>query len=75
LDIASLLVIPSTTMSGFDNSRVSFSDNQIRLNWQGLSYVDGTTVNINFTSASAVPVPGTLALIGLGVVGLAWRRK
>jgi hypothetical protein len=75
LDIASLLVIPSTTMSGFDNSRVSFSDNQILLNWQGLSYADGTIVNINFTSASAVPVPGTLALIGLGVVGLAWRRR
>jgi hypothetical protein len=75
LDIESLLVIASTTMSGFDNSRVSFTDNQILLNWQGLSYVDGTTLNINFTSASAVPVPGTLALIGLGVVGLAWRRR
>lgn len=77
-DFESLLVIPSTTMSGFDNSRVSFTDNQILLNWQGLSYIDGTTVNISFTSPlspSAIPEPGTLALIGLGIVGLAWRRR
>lgn len=75
LDIGSVLVDPSTTMAGFDNFRVSYTDNQILLNWQGLSYIDGTTVNINFTSASAVPEPGTLALLGIGFAGLAWRRR
>jgi hypothetical protein len=75
LGIGSALVDPSTSMAGFDNARVSYTDHQILLNWQGLSYVDGTTVTINFTSASAVPEPGTLALLGLGLAGLAWRRR
>jgi hypothetical protein len=79
LDITSAMVGASTTMSGFDNFRVSYTDHQILLNWQGLSYIDGTTVNINFTSAlpqnGSVPEPGTLALLGLGLASLAWRRQ
>lgn len=75
LNIESALVDASTTMAGFDNFRLSYTDHQILLNWQGLSYIDGTTVNINFTSAAAVPEPGTLALLGLGFAGLAWRRR
>jgi hypothetical protein len=75
LNIRSMLVDASTTMAGFDNSRLSYKDHQILLNWQGLSYVDGTKVNINFTSASAVPEPGTLALLGLGFACLVWRGR
>lgn len=75
LGINSALVDPSTSLAGFDNSRVSYSDYQILINWQGLSYINGSTVTINFTSVSAVPEPGTLALLGLGITGLAWVRR
>lgn len=75
LGIGSALVDPTTTMAGFDNFRVSYTDHQILLNWQGLSYVDGTNVTINFTSVSAVSEPNTLALLGLGIAGLALRRR
>jgi hypothetical protein len=81
LDITSAVVDASTTMAGFDNFRVSYTDHQILLNWQGLSYIDGTVVNINFTSGvpqtGLVPEPGTLALLGLGLAGLVargWKR-
>jgi hypothetical protein len=78
LDITSAVVDASTTMAGFDNFRVSFTDHQILVNWQGLSYIDGTTVNISFTSGlpqnGSVPEPGTLALLGLGFAGLVARR-
>ena len=67
--IASATVDDSTTMAGFDDSRISFTDNQILVNWAGLSYVDGTTVKINFTF---VPEPGVALLLGCGLIGLAF---
>lgn len=75
LGLASALVAPETTMSGFDNSRVSFNANQILINWNGLSYEDGTLVKVNFTSAG-VPEPldtlGVATAIGLGIF---FKRK
>lgn len=67
-----------TTMSGFDDSRVSVTSNQILVNWNGLGYVDGTLVKVGFASSpAAVSTPSTLALLvggllGIGVVG---RRR
>jgi hypothetical protein len=61
-----------STMGGFDASRVTLTADEIRLNWNGLSYVDGTRLVINF----AVPEPATLALFGAGLIGLmAMRRR
>jgi hypothetical protein len=67
LDLASAIVDPDTTLAGFDNARVSFDNDQIFINWNGLSYNNGSVVKINFTS---VPEPATslglLAAVGLG---------
>jgi hypothetical protein len=65
----------ATTMTGFDNSRASFSANEIFVNWQGLSYADGSVVKINFEfEPSAVPIPGTVWMMGLGLLGLGYAR-
>ncbi len=48
LDIASAVVDSATSLSGFDNSRVSFTNLMVGLNWQGLSYADGEKVVVNF---------------------------
>jgi hypothetical protein len=71
-DIASATVDGSTTMAGFDNSRVSFTSNQILVNWAGLSYSDDTTVKVNFTF---VPEPGGTLLVGCGLIGLVFARS
>ena len=43
------------------DARVTLPGNEIRVDWNGLSYVDGTVVDIDFT---AVPEPASLALLG-----------
>ncbi len=71
-DIASATVDPTTTMAGFDNSRVSFGPKDIALNWNGLSYVDGTGVQIDFTF---IPEPATIAVLGLGLTAILAARR
>lgn len=70
--IASATVDASTTMAGFNDSRVSFTGNQLLVNWADLSYVDGTTVKINFTF---VPEPGGALLVGCGLIGLVFAQR
>jgi hypothetical protein len=73
LDIASAVVASETTLTGFDNSRVSFDNDQIFINWNGLSYNNGNVVKINFTS---VPEPvGYLGLFAAVVLGFLGNRK
>jgi MprA protease rhombosortase-interaction domain-containing protein len=72
-DIATATVGGATTMAGFDNSRVSFTSNEILVNWAGLSYVDGTAVEIVFTF---VPEPSSATLLlGAGCAAFALRRR
>jgi hypothetical protein len=76
LGISSASVDVATTMVGFDASRVSFTETAIRINWQGLSYSDGTTVAINFTFDPAiVSEPASFLLFGMGILGIAAVRR
>ena len=76
LSLTSAIIDPSSTFAGFDASRVGWDDNQLRINWSGLSYVNGTSLLINFTSApTSVPEPGSLALLGLALAGLAYSTR
>jgi hypothetical protein len=67
-DIATATVDPSTTMTGFDDTRVSITTDRILVNWAGLSYQDAELVKVNFTF---VPEPASGLLVALGLLGLA----
>lgn len=74
--IASASVDPATTMAGFDDTRVSFDATRILLNWNGLSYVDGQQVVVNFTFApDVVPEPALATLLALGLVAVGATRR
>ncbi len=76
LGVLSATVSASTTMAGFDISRVAVTANEIQLNWADLAYVDGTVIAIDFNfGETPVPEPGTLALVGLGLAGLFAARR
>ena len=72
--INSISIGASTNLAGFDLSRVSIVDDELRLNFAGLTYNTDTVIGLNFTP---VPEPGTWAmmLLGFGAVGFAMRRK
>lgn len=75
LDILSATVDASTTMAGFDATRVTFTDSSIGIDWNGLSYVDGTVVRISFAFApQSVPEPGVAWLLAIGFTAAAARR-
>ena len=65
-----------TNMKGWDESRLTFGDDFVGFNWQGLS-VDGDT---NFTTLLdfgpiPMPIPPTLLLFATGIAGFVFFRR
>jgi hypothetical protein len=62
--------VTSTTMGGFDDSRLAVTSTEFRFNWNGLSYVDGTRIDVR-----AVPEPVGLAFVAFAAAAAALRRR
>jgi hypothetical protein len=74
-DLISVL-LASSTIAGFSQSRISSDAKPIWLNLQGLTVSAGQNAVIDVTSSSSpVPEPSTLALFGAGLAALGAMRR
>jgi hypothetical protein len=72
--ITGVSINAATNMVGFGLSNISFTADQIVVNWTGLSFNSNTVVSLD---VSAVPEPSSYAMMlaGLGVMGFVARRR
>lgn len=65
------------TNSAFSATNIIFGDDYIGFNLDNLSFASGQFIHVdlNFATPSAVAEPGSLALFGLGLLGLALSRR
>ncbi len=75
VSITGVSIDPSTNMSGFSLSNVTWNSGNIAIDWMGLSFDGNTRVVLNVNSPSAVPEPSTILLLGSGFIGFAAMRR
>lgn len=65
-----------TSVTGIDPTRVTTSDNTLRINWQNIAFRANDVITVDF-GASVVPEPASWMLMigGLGLAGAAMRRR
>jgi hypothetical protein len=69
----SVTIDPATNMAGFDSSRFSYTNNQIQVDWQDLTFTRNTIVKLDVNTT--VPEPSTWLLFVSGLVGIGFVRK
>ena len=78
LTLTDVTIDPKTSVSGFDSSRVSFTSNEIWLNFQSLDYLVGDNVYLDVNSSVAEPSTWALMMLGfagVGFLGIRNRRR
>jgi hypothetical protein len=70
----SVSINPVTNMGGLNLNHITFDNDNIWVNLQGLQFTSDTIVSLDITSTS-VPEPTTMLLLGLGLIGLADARR
>jgi hypothetical protein len=77
--VTGVTIDAATNMAGFGASDLSFSSNQIEVNWADLAYSTSTIVKLDVTLQGSTPSPepstGVLTVVSLLSVFFAGRRK
>lgn len=76
LNFGSNLILSGVLAEGINQSRVSFTDDSVSLNFSGLGFSYTQKIFLTFqTEAVPVPEPSTLGLIFFSLAGLAILRR
>jgi hypothetical protein len=67
-------VNPATNMIGFDASRISFTPNQIQVDWQNLAFDTSTIVKLDVITVPA-PTAAPILTVGIALMNVRRRRR